>query len=190
MACLSFATSSAHEHKIACNDYLSVEYLFYHAVSHTPGRDSSAGTSMAATAVALRFDGQPSEAGWPYAANQPTPWAPPPIDGAIYRAAMSVTQCSVTDIVTFLDQGSPVVLGLVITDAFRMPGALGLVPDITNDIERGGHAVLAVGYGRNSASDLMLLVRNSWGPNWGQDGHAWLSRNYVTKHLYETAVLV
>jgi C1A family cysteine protease len=92
-------------------------------------------------------------------------------------------------VVAAVDSGTPVVLGLVITDAFYRPDGAGHVPDRTPDIERGGHAVLAVGHGVESNGVPSLLIRNSWGPGWGQSGYAWLPRAYVDRQLHETALL-
>lgn len=36
----------------------------------------------------------------------------------------------------------------------------------------GGHQVCVVG---NNVQDQMVRVRNSWGPQWGDQGHAWLT---------------
>lgn len=50
----------------------------------------------------------------------------------------------------------------------------------------GGHAVLAVGYDNDRVIDKSrgaLLIRNSWGTKWGQDGYGWLPYDYVTKYL-------
>ena len=93
-------------------------------------------------------------------------------------------------VVGALDAGAPVVLGLIITDAFFRPDASGSVPDVAPDVERGGHAVLAVGHGTDTSGKPALLIRNSWGEGWGLGGHAWLSRVYIERQLYETAMLI
>ena len=41
----------------------------------------------------------------------------------------------------------------------------------------GGHAVMAVGYEKSSK---MMLVRNSWGKDWGLEGYFWLPFGYFT----------
>lgn len=51
---------------------------------------------------------------------------------------------------------------------------------------RGGHAICAVGYDDNvmiGGDKGALLVRNSWGTDWGLAGYGWLSYKYVTADL-------
>ncbi len=62
-----------------------------------------------------------------------------------------------------------------------------------NENIEGGHAVVAVGYddkikiknpgpgGKTSTG--ALLIRNSWGKEWGEDGYGWLPYDYVTAGL-------
>lgn len=189
-SCLAFASSGAHEHQVAHGEHLCVEFLFFHAVARTPGQSPAAGTTLAATTAALSEDGQPVETAWPYTDDQLTPWAVPTITSAIHKTTMISGKLGFDGVVDALDNGAPVILGLVITDAFFRPNAAGQVLDRAPDIERGGHAVLAVGHGADSAGSPALLVRNSWGDAWGIGGHAWLPRAYVNRQLYETAILI
>ena len=144
---------------------------------------------MLATAQALAEVGQPLETDWPYTPDFVSPWSPPALTTAPLIGRMMAGGVAFDDIVISLDQDTPVVLGLVITDAFYRPDAAGLVVERTPDIERGGHAVLAVGYGRNPIGQTAILIRNSWGAAWGQGGHAWLSRDYLARQLHQTATL-
>jgi len=41
----------------------------------------------------------------------------------------------------------------------------------------GGHAVMAVGY---NDSTSQFIVRNSWGPDWGQEGYFMMPYDYLT----------
>ena len=186
-SCLPFASSCAHEHRRTAEAHLSVEYLFFHAIARASG-NPLIGTTMTATATALAEDGQPLEAEWPYAPVQPDPWSPPTLKGEAWKATLVLNQLSFDDIISHLEKGTPIVLGLVITDAFFDPDDDGVVSDQTPDIERSGHAVLAVGHGTHQG-ELAILVRNSWGEAWGLQGYAWLTRAYVERQLRETATL-
>lgn len=143
---------------------------------------------MPAVVQALLDEGQPVETAWPYQAEAVIPWAPPTITSMLHKAALSPGKLDFDGVVAVLNKGVPVVLGLVITDAFHRPDSVGLVADVAPDIERGGHAVLAVGYGVDPSGVAALLIRNSWGDGWGLGGHAWLPRAYVDRQLTETAV--
>ncbi|MCW3474691.1 C1 family peptidase [Limobrevibacterium gyesilva] len=188
-SCLAFASSTAHEHQARPGEHFSVEFLFYHAVARTPGSDPSAGTTMAATASALADAGQPVETAWPYSPIQVAPWAPPAVTTTLHKATIVPGKFIFGDIIAALDQGRPIILGLVITDAFYRPDVFGRVRDENPDTERGGHAVLAIGHNVGAGGTPALLIRNSWGESWGLGGYAWLSRAYVDRQLHETAVL-
>ncbi|SDE72180.1 Papain family cysteine protease [Bradyrhizobium brasilense] len=188
-SCLAFATSTAHEHRAGIASHLSVEYLFYHSVERTPGKNPAVGTTIAAAAGALADEGQPIEAAWPYNSVQVTPWTPPAITTTLHKRRMVLGNIGFDDITATLDAGHLVVLGVIITDTFYRPDALGRVADVSPDIERGGHAVLAAGHGVHADGTPMILIRNSWGTGWGIGGYGWLSRSYITRQLRETATL-
>lgn len=190
-ACLAFATTAAHERHVAAPELLCVEYLFYHSVQRTPGADPGAGASMLAMGDALRDDGQPVEAVWPYLATQPAPgaWTVPTFTSPVLKATADMSSRDFDAIVAALDGDRPVVLGLVITTSFLRCTPSGRLPPLNPDPARSGHAVLAVGHGRDPSGDQHILIRNSWGASWGAGGHAWLSRPYVAGQLRDTAVL-
>ena len=56
----------------------------------------------------------------------------------------------------------------------------------SGDSVEGGHAIMAVGYhddkkvGKDTGA---LLIRNSWGTGWGDQGYGWLPYAYVLKGL-------
>lgn len=91
-----------------------------------------------------------------------------------------------------LAQGAPVVIGMMVGGSFMQPmmGQEVWVPSSNdyNMMNFGGHCMCVVGYddykyGNEGAFQLM----NSWGPEWGQNGLAWVRYKdfaYFTKEAY------
>lgn len=188
--CLAFALSSAHEHHGSRASHLSVEHLFYHGVARMTSPDPSQGLTFEAATTALAQDGQPLEKHWPYEPVQPdrANWQPPQHAGRIYKRVTRDSGIDLATLFSHLAAGRSIVLGLVITASFLRCQSNGLLPALSPDPVRGGHAVLAVGHGRVGGADA-ILIRNSWGPGWGDEGHAWLTDAYLNTQLRRAAHL-
>jgi C1A family cysteine protease len=79
-----------------------------------------------------------------------------------------------------LADGFPVVFGFTLYESFMTEtvARTGMAtPPLPNEAPIGGHAVLAVGY---DDSKQCLIVRNSWGENWGLKGYFYLPYWYIT----------
>jgi C1A family cysteine protease len=77
--------------------------------------------------------------------------------------------------------GYPIVFGFMVYESFQSQevAQTGVVPmPSPKEQALGGHAVLAVGYDDASGR---FLVRNSWGPDWGQDGYFTMPYAYLTE---------
>lgn len=190
--CLAFAASDCHAGIRPGWTPLSCEFVFYHAQRRS-GRSPHIGATLNAMLDTLREDGQPIEADWPYLNALPadlSTWSPPATVRVVFRRAAERRSDLVDEIVVQLDSGRPVLATMMLSDAFYTPNRDGVVMASAGEgpdpFRR--HAVVAVGHGVRTGERL-VLVRNSWGANWGIDGHAWLTEGFFAPRLMRVAIL-
>lgn len=79
-----------------------------------------------------------------------------------------------------LKSGFPIIIGIVVYDSFesQQVAETGMVP-MPGEFDQiiGGHAVCIIGYNDHKQS---FIVKNSWGPDWGDHGYFYLPYKYVT----------
>lgn len=86
--------------------------------------------------------------------------------------------------------------GLAVAFGFPVYSSMSQSPYVPyprpTDSLQGGHAILAVGYddavqirdaNGSITTEGCLIFRNSWGPNWGQNGYGYMPYTYVTNQL-------
>lgn len=86
-----------------------------------------------------------------------------------------------TKIKTALAQGLPVVFGFSVYESFEgnQTAQTGIVTYPTrNEQLLGGHAVILVGYKKIGRSSY-FIARNSWGPDWGDQGYFYMPYKYI-----------
>lgn len=188
--CIAFAASDAHAFvRENLFQELSPEYAYYHAVKRKGVFSPDSGVTMDQMLEAIREDGQPLEAGWPYLEQLPTDlkaYAPPTEIGTVYRR-YAFLESTVDKIVSALNEDRPAVIGMEISAEFYTPLSGSPVRAAVDSPIVGRHALVAAGYGLESGEQV-FLVRNSWGPKWGDQGYAWLSRHYVEPRLISIGV--
>ena len=93
-----------------------------------------------------------------------------------------------------LAAGLPSMFGFTVFSSIWDAEADGKIPfPAPGDRREGGHAVMAVGYDdklkvknpspRGKETKGAFLIRNSWGPDWGESGYGWLPYEYVSYGL-------
>jgi hypothetical protein len=188
--CIAFAVTDTHGAARSGTTPLSTEHLYYHAIQRTPGRDPEGGVSLPTILAALEADGQCSESGWTYLKTLPSDiatWKPPASATPVFKRQALAKSTKVSKVIEELDSGSPVILTLLLGLRFYDP-VNGVVSSGPNDIDTDYHALVAVGHGAVGAQSL-VLVRNSWGKEWGTDGHAWIAADYLEPRLHGVATL-
>ena len=112
-----------------------------------------------------------------------------------FRLDPPVTQKDVLlkRIKTLIAYGLPSMFGFTVFNSIGQAGNDGKIPfPCPGEKIAGGHAVVAVGYddkmriknticGKETTG--ALLIRNSWGTGWGDNGYGWLPYDYVLKGL-------
>lgn len=191
--CVAFSASDAHAALRSGWEPLCCEYAFYHA-QRRAGRPPTRGALLPVMVEVLSQDGQPAETAWPYLAALPADvahWVPPTAIGALHGRAGMMSSSAIDQVIASLDQNRPVILLLMLSPSFFQPDADAIIdPAIGEVLEPARrHSVVACGHGTIDGRPA-LLVRNSWGPRWGQAGCAWLTEAFLKPRLFAAATLL
>jgi hypothetical protein len=172
--CLSWAITTAHNQRRP-GDH-SIEYLHHRSRQYRHGVGS-----ISAVSAAIALDGQPPEVQWPYDAladEALTPPMPPPsVAGPFGKARLRACSPDPATVLSELHAGYLPVIGLLVSVAFGQ-ARHGLILETGPGVD--GHAITVVGAAEYDGppiptldqGDLLICVRNSWGPTWGINGAA------------------
>lgn len=86
-----------------------------------------------------------------------------------------------------LADGKPVVIGFHVYESFESEEVARTgkipVPNVCREELLGGHAVLAVGYRDGWLGKGEVIIRNSWGSEWGDDGYCYFPYKMFDKNI-------
>lgn len=162
---------------------LSRLYLYWHERQLEHTIDQDAGAIIRDGMKVLQHNGVCPEQDYPYDIKtfeeQPTSQAEH--DAPTYRIKAYHRVTNLDMLKAALASGLPVVLGFSVYQSFESPDTAktGIVhvPDTKSEQLLGGHAVLAVGY---DESKQWVIVRNSWGTGWGDQGYCYFPYEMFT----------
>jgi C1A family cysteine protease len=191
-SCTANAGAAARMMLTDTNTELSRMFLYYQERALHGNEKKDSGAEMRDICKALSNDGICEERYAPYEPDKfdqrPSPLA--------YRNARQYTVSSyatfdgdtaddIQQIRLYLaTQKLPVLIGMDVYESFEshLVARTGFMPMPDTESEKllGGHAVLIVGY-----NDMRrhLIVRNSWGPSWGDGGYFYMPYRYVEDKL-------
>lgn len=186
--CVAFAVSAAHEWRIGDQVVRSAEDAMWaaHQVAEVPGREE---TTVSWALEGLRRHAHATEQAWPYSAPRwPDGRPAPALELANRRPLPSwrdLGTAPYADVTGQLAVGHPVVLTLAVVPAAWYHGGdtIDAEPGVKTP---GNHAVLAVG---SLGDPERLIVKNSWGPGWGDGGYGLVTRRYYDHYALRAHIL-
>ncbi|QEG00339.1 Papain family cysteine protease [Stieleria maiorica] len=171
--------------------------FLYQATCHRgsiPGRPlTDSGAPIRGTLKTLMRTGVPTESYWPYQvenfATEPSVFvcagAQRPVNLCYFRLDEPNTNGARTwaTVKSFLAAGFPVVFGFSVPASLTREANIPYRPEL--DGTRGGQTVVAVGYRSDhyGPDQDALLIRSSWGRQWGDNGNGWLPVAFLRNQL-------
>lgn len=187
-SCVSNATCDALEILLGLEGkvvQLSRLFVYWNARVYTKDTNQDTGSFIRNAFDSLKTLGVCSESKWLY--DESKVFAQPP-----YRAYKEANSNKITSYFRISSDGServadieravranhPVVFGTPVSSEFTASYG---VDKVWSRPEKsiGRHAMIITGV-RNGASGKEFLIRNSWGLQWGDNGHCWFDESYIT----------
>lgn len=157
------------------------------------GARGNSGADLRTTLKVLTKIGVPSEEYWPYVIDN-FDEEPSAFYYAIAKSLRHLKyfrldepnttgESTLISVKSFLAAGFPVVFGIPVPTSLTTNSSIPFRPKL--DDLRGAQSVVAVGYRSNHFGKRQdaILIRSSWGSQWGDRGNGWLPAAFVLNQL-------
>lgn len=188
MSCVANAVAGAYEYwvKKATKQDTNISRLFvyYNARWRDGSQDKDEGSVIQLAMDGLAKFGACNEQVWPFDKRLviKKPGADAYQEGAAWKVQdMAQVPTTLEAWKQAIAEGKPIVFGIALFDSFDKCSQRGGVVEMPSpeDVARAshsGHAMCAVGY---SDTEKVFIVRNSWGPDWGDKGYCYMPYAYL-----------
>lgn len=165
-------------------------FLYYNERVMIKTVNSDSGAHIRNGIKSLNVNGICPETEWPYVVEKFTEKPPKKCyDDAVkcnIKSYERLNNTNLTQLQSCLSEGFPFVFGFTVYESFETEAVAksGMLPmPKAKETVLGGHAVMAVGY---DDSKQAIIIRNSWGKDWGIKGYFYMPYGYITSnHLCE-----
>ncbi|HEY9765957.1 MAG TPA: C1 family peptidase [Chroococcales cyanobacterium] len=159
-------------------------YFYYKEREIAGSINEDSGSTITDGMTVLKDTGICAESDWPYdvAKFNVKPSAKAEGGASKFKVKSTVALNSLTEVKAQLAKGNAIAFGFKVYKSFmgKDVAKTGLMPlPKPGEQMMGGHAVLAVGY---DEAKKVLIVRNSWGPAWGDKGYFYMPYAVVDKY--------
>ncbi len=191
----------------AFGKFTNASRLFlYKTTRNLMGETGDTGAFLRATMQAMRIFGVPPEKYWPYFEekydDEPSSFCYAYAQNfqAVKYYRLDIMGSSADELLdrikAYIDKGLPSMFGFSVYSSINhySVGESGEIPfPVNGEQPEGGHAIVALGYDDDKEiknpldgsepTKGALLIRNSWGMEWGDNGYGWLPYQYVITGL-------
>ncbi len=157
-------------------------FVYYATRTLEGTKHSDSGATLRNTIKAIATWGYPPEDKWPYDIRKFTIRPPEEVISLAAKERIKSYERLGRDLDHFREviaEGHPIILGFAVYPSIydRNVKKTGHIPvPKAGEKREGGHAVLVCGY--DDAKEA-LIIRNSWGEDWGEEGYGYLPYRYI-----------